>query len=71
MIFPLKTIEFEGEQFYVMNELEKFLDGHYWGKYMNFPMNKQLLPHNYMFQEEQLKHIDDLYEKFVCRAGKS
>ena len=68
MIFPLKQIEFEGEQYYIMNRTEDFLENHYGKNYIQFPILEALSPHGYMFTEEHREKIEQLYEKYIKEA---
>lgn len=65
MIFPLKPIEFEDEQFFIMNDIEGYLKQYYGAYYMNFPMLKDLANHEYMFTEKNAEETEELYNKFI------
>ena len=69
-IFPLVHVEFEGEEFYVMNNLEKYLELYYGKDYMNFPIQKKLTSHNYMFSVENEKEIEILYNEYIIGTQK-
>ena len=69
MIFPLKNIEFEGEQYYVMNKLEDYLSAYYGKNYMKFPVLQDLTCHEYMFTEDHIMEMNVLYEKFCGGKG--
>ncbi len=62
MIFPLKTINFENETYYVMNKLEDYLH-FYYGEYMNFPNNLDLRNHDYMFEDKSEQEIEKLHRE--------
>ena len=64
MIFPLKLIDFEDQQFYVMNDLEEYLDIYY-GEYMNFPKELDFKGHFYMFSAKKNNEINELYNEHV------
>ena len=64
-MFPLKPVEFENDEFFVMNDLEGFLRGHYGKNYMKFPLLQLLAPHDYMFSEEHFEEIEYLYDAYV------
>lgn len=64
MMFPLKTIQFEGEDFYVMNNIEGYLAQYYGKGYMNFPV-LDMVQHDYMFTPANYDEITVLCDKYI------
>lgn len=64
-MFPLKLIEFENDNYYVMSDLEGFLRNHYGRNFMKFPILQLLAPHDYMFSQEHFEQLEYLYDKYV------
>ena len=62
VIFPLRLIDFENEQFYVPQKTEEYLKS-YFGDYMIFPQNVDLRSHKYMFKESDYEKCQEVYEK--------
>lgn len=65
MIFPLKEAHFEDTVFLVPNKLEDYLAYYYGSSFTDFPHDVNLQQHNYMFNEDDYKVIDGLYEKYI------
>lgn len=64
MIFPLKLIQFEDTEFYIPNQIEKYLE-FYYGDYMKFPQNVNTKFHNFMFSDNDYEYIEPMYKKYI------
>lgn len=62
-IFPFKELEYEGDKYFVPNNIDEYLK-FYYGEYMNFPINIEPEKHRFMFNPEDFELIHAAYLKY-------